>query len=177
MNINIGDVFYMIEVCDRIPFYTKCRVCEGKKEITVNGITFRCPKCNDEKILLCIYGYKVVRYKVYSIETSMPNEDWKTSDIRNIKYGLFHKHGKGHYIGNTKTIQRSDYGFSEKFLNNPNVKNRHYADKIYSDYKLAVKCADELTQESINELKRYNEKYGTNFEIPILKIEHDKKSK
>ena len=40
-DVKIGDVFYRIEATDFRHFYRKCRDCEGKKIVTVNGVTFQ----------------------------------------------------------------------------------------------------------------------------------------
>lgn len=177
MNINIGDVFYIIEIGERKHFYTNCKVCNGERKLTVNGITFKCPMCDKEEKCLTAFGYKVVRYRVHSIKTSMPNDEWKISDRRNTYYGLYHKHGKGYYSGNYSTTEKHESYFTDKYLNNAEITKYNYSNLIFSDYKLAVKCAEKLTEESINEIKEFNARKGTNFEIPNFCIEHDKKSK
>ncbi len=43
--VNIGDVFYRVECGELQHFREPCRVCGDKRELTVKGVTFRCPCC------------------------------------------------------------------------------------------------------------------------------------
>lgn len=176
MNINIGDVFYIIERTDGKSYYSNCRVCNGEKTLTVNGFTFRCPACDKEEKTLTVFGYKVFRYRVYSIEIKMPDDDWKISERRTKTYGLYHKHGKGYFRNNHKRISKTE-NLLRAFLNQEEVNKHNYSDIIYSDYERAVKCAEKLTRESREEVKKYNLEHGTNYDLPVFNIEHDKKSK
>ena len=47
---------------------------------------------------------------------------------------------------------------------------------MYSDYNLAVEVANKLTQEQVEKVRAYNEENNTDYELPVFKIEHDKKS-
>lgn len=176
MNINIGDVFYCIEIAGSKTYHSTCRLCEGKKELTVKGFTFRCPACTTEEKVLTVNCFKVVRYRVYSIKTVMPDDDWKPCDTRRIYYGLYHKHGKGYYMNTHSRTEKSEH-FFEDYLNNEDITKHTYDNTIFSDYALAVKCAEKLNQESIEEVRKYNAEHGSNFELPEFDIEHDKKSK
>ena len=68
IEVKIGDVFYRVEPTDQKFYHRVCRACEGKKELTVNGITFKCPVCYQEQEVLRVHGYFVRRYRVFSIE-------------------------------------------------------------------------------------------------------------
>lgn len=181
--VNLGDVFYCIERVKTYNYYNPCKVCEGVKTLTVNGVTFPCPMCNSEKIQFSVSGYKVKRYRVFSITEEIPHSDWK-KDIshKSVKYGLYHKHGKGSpnlYSANSlydeKVFRESD--FSERnFLNREALTERLYSSYIFSDYALAVTCADSLNKASRDLVAEYNKIHGTNFETPVFNIEHDKKS-
>lgn len=176
--INLGDVFYLVEKADTKIYNSTCRLCEGKRELTIKGFTFRCPMCDKEQETLRVHGYKVTRYRVYSITESIPDNDWKMDDRRRIHYGLYHKDGKGYssYNSNHKRITIGERGFNERFLNVENTENRNISDLIYNDYKLAVWVADKKTAESIDEVRKFNAKHNTNYELPQFDIKHDKKS-
>ena len=177
-DVKIGDVFYRIELTDHKYYYRKCRVCEGKKELTVNGITFKCPVCNREEEVLRVHGFFVRRYRVCAITEYTNDNDWKADDWRAVKYKLYHKSGKGYYSDNHKTIEvTDDYFTSASKFNNPEVHEYICLDyRIYSDYKLAVEVAEKLTQMQVDKVRAYNEENNTDYELPVFKIEHDKKS-
>lgn len=63
--VNIGDVFYRIHRAESKSFYPTCRVCEGKGELTINGITFKCPQCRVEAEAIHIENYAVRRFRVF----------------------------------------------------------------------------------------------------------------
>lgn len=46
---------------------------------------------------------------------------------------------------------------------------------FFDDYKLAVKTADEMTKQQMDKVRAYNEKFDTDFEIPVFNVTHDKK--
>ena len=63
-----------------------------------------------------------------------------------------------------------------QYFNHPNP-NEHSVDNcLYSDYRLAVAVADKLTQEQVDRVRAYNAENNTDYELPVFKIEHDKKS-
>ena len=45
--VNIGDVFYMIAQGETKQFYEPCKACNDTHSVTVNGVTFGCPCCNN----------------------------------------------------------------------------------------------------------------------------------
>lgn len=174
-DINIGDVFYYVELDKTVTYRSGCRVCEGTEKLTINGVTFKCPMCKEEERALTVRGYKVVRYRVFSITEEMNNSDWKVSPLRSFKYGLYHKHGRGNSYFNHKTKTVYSHYLKSPWLNSESVDSFN-SDFVYSDYKLAVECANRLTQMSIEEVAEYNKEHGTNFELPVFDIVHDKKS-
>ena len=172
-------MFYRVESTDSKHYHRACRACEGKKEITVNGITFKCPVCYKEEEVLRVHGFFVRRYRVFSIENFIDNTDWKyeAKDYM-TRYQLYHKSGKGRYTTGVehKTIRISSQNFSAVYMNPSNPSENFVAHCLYSDYKLAVAVADRLTEEQIAKVRAYNEANNTDYELPVFKIEHDKKS-
>lgn len=177
MNINIGDVFYCIEATDHKTYRSPCRLCEDKREITFKGFTFKCPACDKETEVLRVCGYRVARYRVYSIKTVMPDDDWKMSEARRTYYGLYNKRGHGYYISGNHSRKELAQRFFYDNLNNENINRKCFDNAIFSDYKLAKYYAGKLTLESVEEVRKYNIEHGSNFDLPAFKIEHDKKSK
>ena len=177
----IGDVFYRVEPADFKYYTRKCRVCEGKKELVVNGVMFPCPMCGKEQETLRVNGYEVRRYRLFSIEHFINNSDWKyEGEAPQVRYEIYHKRGKGYYSYSSthKTQKVSSYMFSGKCdrFNCPDP-SEHYVDNcLYSDYKLAVAVADKLTQMQVEKVRVYNAENNTDYELPVFKIEHDKKS-
>lgn len=181
LEVKIGDVFYRVEPTDHKRYTRTCRVCEGKRELTINDITFKCPMCQQEQTAFYVRGYEVRRYRLFSIEHFINNSDWKyDGSAPQVRYELYHKRGKGHCTySSTHRVQKvPSYMFSGKcqYFNCPNP-NEHSVDNcLYSDYKLAVAVAERLTQEQVDKVKAYNEENNTDYELPVFKIEHDKKS-
>lgn len=193
----IGDVFYIIKrSAEKTYRFTRtCRVCEGKKELTVNGITFRCPKCAEETTTLQVSGFEVRCYKVFQVTEKADNAFWKLprnkdGNISTYKsYKLFHKNRRGADY-NPDLEDRSERIFSHdcpyfnctavdvlnKVIENPNSATSLHCDCIYDDYKLAVKVADALSEKEMERVKVYNEKNGTSYEVPSLYCEHEKKT-
>lgn len=181
IEVKIGDVFYRIEPTDSKHYCRVCRVCEGKKELTINGVTFKCPMCYQEQTALFVRGYEVRRYRLFSIEHFIRDSDWKYDGRQpEVRYQLYHKRGKGHQsYSSTHIVQRvASYMFSGEcqYFNCPNPNEHSVDDCLYSDYKLAVAVADRLTQEQVDKVRAYNEENNTDYELPVFKIEHDKKS-
>ena len=177
-DVHIGDVFYRIEPADHKYYTRKCRVCEGKRELVVNGIMFPCPMCGKEQETLRVHGFEVRRYRVCSITEFTDSSDWKPCEWRAFKYKLYHKSGRGYMYSTTyHNVELSEDSFIKDWLfNNPEVSEYHLDSRIYSDYKLAVAVAERLTQEQVERVRAYNEENNTDYELPVFKIEHDKKS-
>ena len=47
--VRIGDVFYRIENGESVYFREPCKVCDGTGQLTVRGVTFKCPCCDTQK--------------------------------------------------------------------------------------------------------------------------------
>ena len=177
-DVQIGDVLYRIEPTDFKYYHRKCRACEGKKELTVNGITFPCPVCTKEQETLKVNGFEVRRYRVCAITEYTDSSDWKPCEWRARKYKLYHKSGRGYsYSANYSNIELSEDHFTKDWLfNNPEIGEHFNSDRIYSNYLLAVAVAEDLTKLQIEKVRAYNEANNTDYELPVFKIEHDKKS-
>lgn len=179
-DVQIGDVFYRLEPTDFKHYHRKCRVCEGKKELVINGVLFNCPVCQKEQEVLRVNGFEVRRYRVCAITEYTDSSDWKPCEWRARKYKLYHKSGRGYssYCSDHRTIELSEDYFTQDWkFNNPEVSEYFNSDaRIYSDYKLAVAVADKLTQMQVEMVRAYNEANNTDYELPVFKIEHDKKS-
>ena len=181
IKVNLGDVFYKVETTEHRHYRRECRACEGKREITVNGITFKCPVCYQEQEILRVHGFFVRRYRLYSVERFIQDSDWKYDGREPmVRYELYHKSGKGHYSygSNHKTIKADQFMFSGncKWFNCPEPNEHTVGNCLYSDYKLAVAVAEKLTREQVDKVKAYNEANNTEYELPVFNIEHDKKS-
>lgn len=191
----IGDIFYMIVPQESKSFTKPCRVCGGTKSLTINEVTFRCPCCQQEEAILRVCGYKVVRFKVYAGETRCVDYDnWKLPTNRdgsiNVKktYRLFTKHGKGYEWKGVKTVDKYEGYFENSKLNSVLDVNSYpiedpihwhcdalLTDLLYSDYKLACKIADDFSKAQMKRVEVYNKMNGTDFPVPYLVQEHDKK--
>lgn len=178
--INIGDVLYKIETDDFQTFREPCLVCNDKRELTVNGVTFECPCCGKTKEVLTIHRYLVRRYRVYKIEQSTDTYDWKPSETRQVEFGIYRKVGKGYSTYSSEFTKRSLYEY--ELVNNFNVSIdkilHHNLDTcIYDDYKLAVSVADYLTSKELEKLTEYNSLHGTEYKAEFSEKTHDQKSK
>lgn len=179
IEVKIGDVLYRVERTKSEIYFRTCRVCEGKREITVNGITFKCPMCQQEGEVLRVNGFFVRRYRVFSKEYFINSSDWKYDGKEPyVRYEIYHKSGLG-YAGDHSTHKVSDRMFTDgcEYFNCPDPNEHNVGSCLYSDYKLAVAVAERLTNEQIEKVRAYNVENGTDYALPVFKIEHDKKSK
>lgn len=175
--VEIGNVFYRIECGKRLYFREPCRVCGGKRELTINGVTFRCPCCDNENTTINVAPYLVRRYRVNEIRETANDYDWKLGD-RYVWYRLYRKIGHGHYTygeeGGSFEMRADE--FSRKY-NAPYEGGEPQASfGIYDDYKLAVSIAEKMTAYEINQLQEYNAKFGSEHEAVFTQA-HDPKSK
>lgn len=182
MEIKMGDVFYRLVQCDSVLYRSECKVCEGKGELTVNGVTFCCPMCRTQSVTLSVSGYEVRRFKVYGIEETADNTYWKLGNVfKHLR--LFTKKGRGQtqaYGFNTNSIEHRIP--ESTFVNcfNASKLNEHSSTETlfntyFDDYKLALKTAEYYTNLSIERVKKFNEEHGTDYEMPVFNISHDKK--
>ena len=173
--VNIGNVFYTVERAETKDFYEPCRVCGDKRELTVNGVTFKCPCCNIGKQAIHIHNYAVRRFRVYHIEDVVGTLDWKPSDWHTVKFYAYRKIGGGHYawVDSGGTLSFTDNDFCRRY-NKPFVSGGDN-DGIYDDYKTALSIAAQMNEAEINRLIAYNAENGTNYAVDFTP-KHDPKS-
>lgn len=171
-HINIGDVFYMIEQGDTKQFYEPCKVCNDTREVTVNGVTFKCPCCNRGKQAIFVQQHIVHRYRVHRISDEVESREWKAGENHTVKFGLYRKVGNGWGEHNSTELWATDF---TKRLNAPCGNDTVNGYGIYDDYKLAVSVAERMNEIELEQLKAYNAEHGTNYEVNFTKT-HDKKS-
>ena len=174
--VNIGNVFYTVEEAEGKNFYEPCRVCGDKRELTVNGVTFKCPCCDTGKQAIHIHNYAVRRYRVYDIEDKVDTLEWKPSDWHTVKFIAYRKIGGGHYVysGNGGTLSFDSRDFCERY-NKPFDGDPYRHDGIYDDYKTALSIAAQMNEAEINRLIAYNAENGTNYAVEFTP-KHDPKS-
>ena len=173
--INIGDVFYTVEKVKREDFCEPCRVCGGKRELTVNGVTFLCPCCGDGKEVISIHIYAVRRYRIYRIEDKFSTLGWKLSDHHTVEFSAYRQVGNGYSYWNTcgGGISFADDDFCGRY-NKPFVSGGGN-DGIYDNYKTALSIAEQMNEEEVNRLNAYNAEHGTNYATDFTP-KHDPKS-
>ena len=171
--LKLDDVLYIVEIPEygrgSKTFTRTCRVCGGKQELTINGVTFRCPCCENEQKALTVHKYIVRRYRVYKVEVSKSTETWKPSDYITVKFSIYKKHGRGNY---STTVRALPYGGI-----NPAEPLRH-DDPVFTNYALAVAAANAYNERERARLADYNQLHGTQYEMPaeFADIKNDDKS-
>lgn len=181
--ISIGDIFYVISRREYKEFTSPCRVCNDKKQLTINGVTFNCPVCNgygsgyrDEKVAE-IKHFTVMTVKVYKVGQEMLTDMWKGSPLSNLHFSVYRKRGLG-YNGDTDNFTRKYDSYDIKARLNKLPENRDYYDAdhfIYDDYKIACEAADILNAHEQAKLDKYNAEHGTSF-APQWKKTNDPKN-
>lgn len=177
-SVNIGDVFYGISPVDFQAFHEPCRVCEGEKKLTVNGVTFKCPCCGSEDETIKICGYVVRRYRVYAIMDEVSADEWKASHYHDVTFKIYRKTGKGRQSTWQGYERREIHARAFNNLNKPFTNEgrfQAYDDALYDDYKLACAVAAELTAKEVRRLTDYNHLRGTAHEA-VFKETNDPKS-
>lgn len=175
--VNTGDVFYRVERSNNaIHFREPCRVCGDKRELTVNGVTFRCPCCDSEKTTISVAPYFVRRYRVNEIRERAGSDDWKLGD----RYVYFHFYRKvGHGYGLWGDDNFGEFGMRTddfaRAYNAPYDETRDSCNGVYDNYKTALSVAEQMTARELKRLQEYNEKFGT-AHIAEFKGNHDPKS-
>lgn len=176
---DLDEVFYRIERASDLYFRDACRVCGGTKSITVNGVTFKCPCCEQESVSITVKNYAVRRYRICGVSEEKDDYEWKPSSTTYKKIKAYRKVGHGHDTG-FMNCRGGKWEFSPSsiVLNEPY--NAEWDDdtlKIlaYTDYALACKVADALTEREIARLAKINAERGTNFEA-VFKKDHDPRS-
>lgn len=177
---DIGDVFYRVErVNESQNFREPCKLCGGEQQLTVNGVTFKCPCCNYQKEVITIYKYVVRRYRVYSIKDEVSTLEWKPSTSHNVNIKLYRKVGHGYAStygdngGNWKINPKTAKLNPTDIVDTGN--NGALDDAIFDDYKIAVSVADKLSERELDRLRAYNAEYGS-AHVATFKTDHDPKS-
>lgn len=178
--VNIGDVFYRIERAETLRFYEPCKVCGDKRELTINGVTFKCPCCNYGKQSTSIDRYVARRYRVYAIGDEVLNYDWKASTHHTVRFKLYRKCGHGHNSwrndgGGRKEITAYEFA---GLLNAPYSENKYNLDEtFYDDYKLAITVAEQINAAELKKLDEFNKTNGTAYVAEFQNgVTHDPKS-
>lgn len=162
--VNIGDVFYRIERAETLNFYEPCKVCGDKRELTIHGVTFKCPCCNIGKQATSIDRYVVRRYRVYAIADEVSSSDWKASTFHIVRFKLYRKCGRGNgwWGDNNGGHEEIGDGDFARLLNSPYSETMYGRDKtFYDDYKLAVQVADQMNAAELKQLDEFNKTNGT----------------
>ncbi|MBQ4443788.1 MAG: hypothetical protein II896_03905 [Clostridia bacterium] len=171
--IKIGDVFYRLQEVDTVNLQAKCKMCDGTHQITINGITERCPHCQQPGAMISrVHRVVVRRYRVYGFRDRVEADEWKPSTYHTVTVELYRKVGKGYYYGNHD-------GRDENidFLNRLNVEQPERTDHTwYDDYAKAVAAAEFLTSLEQAKLDAFNAEHGTDYQLTATAA-HDPKSK
>lgn len=176
--VNIGDVFYRIERGKTLYFREPCRVCGDKRQLTINGVTFRCPCCDMEKTTIDVAPFVVRRYRVNVIKEEALDHEWKLGD-RFLHFRFYRKVGHGYcdfFDCNERggSFELRSDEFNRRY-NAPFDGTARADFGIYDNYKLAIQIAEQMTACELARLQEYNEKFGTFHEAAFV-IEHDPKS-
>lgn len=150
----MNDSIYVIERTDSKSFYKKCRVCNGERYLTVNGIRFGCPCCEHEEETLFINHYEVQRYRVNVIKAESHNA--KNLEVKFYMHSMI------------QTQKRLDLENLNKDTTNASLDFDVEGDQ-YTDYNLAVKCMTAANERELQKLVEYNKANGTTYEMPIFK--------
>lgn len=175
----MDDVYYRIERASDLYFRDDCRVCAGTKSLTVNGVTFKCPCCEKESVSVTVKSYAARRYRICKISEEKDNYEWKPASTSHTKIKAYRKVGHGHNMGILDSYGGTwEFSPSSIILNepyNPEWSDDDIKKLLYSDYALACKVADALTEREIARLAEINAERGTNFEA-VFKKKHDPRS-
>lgn len=174
--VRIGDAFYRVESGESVYFREPCKVCDGTGQLTVKGVTFKCPCCDAQKEVISIHKYVVRRYRVYKIAQEAGTSEWKPCDFKDITFSLYRKVGRGFCVyGGGGHIEFTDRKFAQNY-NLPLNGNMARGERgIYDDYNLAVRVAEQMNALELKRLAEYNKEYGTAHEA-VFKAKNDPKS-
>lgn len=174
--VRMGDVFYRVESGESVYFREPCKVCDGTGQLTVKGVTFKCPCCDAQKEVISIHKYVVRRYRVYKIAQEAGTSEWKPCDFKDITFSLYRKVGHGFCVyGGVGHIEFTDRKFAQNY-NLPLNGNMARGERgIYDDYNLAVRVAEQMNALELKRLAEYNKEYGTAHEA-VFKAKNDPKS-
>lgn len=173
--IKMGQVLYRIEKTSSIHYYGTCEVCKGEKQITVNGYTFTCPKCNGgsgSMVVLIASRYQVQRYRVQKISEELDMNSWGEGKefTKYVSITAFRPRPRNNarWDENDKSFKLSSIYIGQTCFDNilDEIPQHEFVrDEVYADYKLAVQRADMLNEQSKKKVDEYNANFGTNFEF------------
>ena len=174
--VRMGDVFYRVESGESVYFREPCKVCDGTGQLTVKGVTFKCPCCDAQKEVISIHKYVVRRYRVYKIAQEAGTSEWKPCDYKDITFSLYRKVGHGFCVyGGGGHIEFTDRKFAQNYNLSLNGNMARGERGIYDDYNLAVRVAEQMNALELKRLAEYNKEYGTAHEA-VFKAKNDPKS-
>lgn len=177
IELNIGDVFYKVELGKTHYYNEPCLVCNDTGKVTVNGVTFKCPVCHTGTTQLIIKEFFVRRYRIYELDNYTGHDNWKSSLFRSQKIHLYSKTGKGIFMGSYNERELNLNIFVENLNRDDRYFNSYGSDYVFfNDYKKAVNVAKELTQKEILKLKEFGKLHKKEYEF-IQKMPNDKPSK
>lgn len=174
-SVNIGDVFYRVEVDGSEWFKSPCPVCEGTGSLTVNGYNFKCPCCDQQEKAFSVHNYVVKKYKVFCISQECRTDTWKTPSERRTSFELFRKTDRSMYATATKRFFDSDLSAADPSIENIVQYPGRLDRTIYTDYRLAKETAQVLNNKEKEALGEYNASHGTSFDFPEFATKDDKK--
>ncbi len=162
-SIDMNDSIYVIERTDSKSFYKKCRVCNGERYLTVNGVRFGCPCCEHEEETLFVNHYEVQHYRVNEINVESHN-------AKNLEVKFYMKSGLDSCISEdiSRISKRLDLENLNKDTANASLDYDVEGDQ-YTDYNLAVKCMTVANERELQKLVEYNKANGTSYAMPIFK--------
>lgn len=198
IDINLGDIFYMIEAASSKNFYEPCHVCDGTGSLTVKGVTFRCPCCEKQSVRFNVHEYVVRKYRVSKLTVRINDEYWKfdPDDIKLAEFEMYNKHGHGYGCCVRRSIpthgvrryginpdesclERRDVIYRNGVATEETTKVEPYYvidDLLYTDYKQACAMAAKFNDMERARVEAYNAEHGTNFEFPEFKYKNDSKN-
>ena len=175
--VHLGDVFYKIAASEHNTFHEPCLVCKDAKELTVNGVTFKCPCCGNTSEVLTIHNFLVRRYRVYKITQEVGTLEWKPDTNVRTEFHVYRKVGHGHWNNSSVTTKFGEYELMYRLNQVADLINIHTVDRdIFDDYKAALAVAKSLNAQELQKLEKYNAEHGTTYAAEFRQ-EHDRPSK
>lgn len=182
--VNMGDIFYVIDSREENDFSAPCRVYNDAKELTVNGVTFRCPVCGgyrSREVVATIKHYTVATVRVFAVSQKNSTDSWKMDNYcRDMCFNVYRKRGHGH-SGDGHNFTRD---FSTRDLQDLNklpekthfdYYGKNFTDLLFDDYQIACKAAEILNTAALEELNAFNAAHNTAF-TPSFKTDNDPKN-
>lgn len=155
-SFSLGDILYRAEAVNEKVFRSVCRVCEGKKTLTVNGITFACPCCSTEDEITSVTTYGVKKYIVCGISensnVSFEREELFLNETRTICVSLC---CADNYVTFCEGIS---FDSSQGFNNDGEI-------LWYESKEKAEEAVQKLNEQEKEKLNLYNLKHGTKFNV------------